>query len=475
MAPEIDAVWWDDGVLDGRPIREALARRDVSAVFRFLRRRGFSRARLAALTGLSETRVRQIWRGQQQVSTYEVLERIALGLRIPRSYLGIGYGGDGKETMGVVPVDDSPPGLVWHASLRDTVDTVADLWRADMERRALLSRSTWLAGALAAPTRDWLLDLFDDEQESQGGGRSVGEPEVAVVWAMCGTFTDADHRLGGGYARAALGQYVTDAVLPMLSGSYSAQVGRELLSGAARLCNLGGFMAFDCGLNGLAQRYFVQALRLAQAARNRALGGHILGDMAMQAHYLGEAGEAAALASTGLRTATATGSMATVARCQALLARSRALQGDRRGCDEAMSRAEDALGRVDVDCEPTWTRFFTPMQLQAEFAYAAADLGRCGQVQKWAPAVIAASAGMERRRLLLTTTLTASYLPAPGTDGGGGDVEQACAVLGEVAPELGSLTTQRGRQAVTAVRQRLRPYADRSYVQQLDAVLGAAL
>jgi len=60
-------------------------------VFRFLRSRGFSRAAIAAATGLSETRVRSVAQGRQQITSYEVLERIAAGLGIPRGSLGLAY------------------------------------------------------------------------------------------------------------------------------------------------------------------------------------------------------------------------------------------------------------------------------------------------------------------------------------------------------------------------------------------------
>jgi len=69
--------WWQDGTLDSRPIHEILAARDIGAVFRFLGARGWSRAALAAATGLAETRIRQIRAGTQHVESYEVLQRIA--------------------------------------------------------------------------------------------------------------------------------------------------------------------------------------------------------------------------------------------------------------------------------------------------------------------------------------------------------------------------------------------------------------
>ncbi|SCG40423.1 helix-turn-helix domain-containing protein [Micromonospora halophytica] len=97
---EVDPMWWDTAFFEGRPLATFLDERDVAAVLRFMRSRGFSRARLAAMTGMSETRIRQISQGRQRVTSYEVLERVAIGLRIPRQYLGVGGRGDQVPTNG---------------------------------------------------------------------------------------------------------------------------------------------------------------------------------------------------------------------------------------------------------------------------------------------------------------------------------------------------------------------------------------
>ncbi|MFL6076967.1 MAG: helix-turn-helix domain-containing protein [Mycobacteriales bacterium] len=89
--PDLDAALWRTATFEGRPVRQALRDHDIGTVFRFLRTRGWSRAVLAAATGLAETRVRAICQGKQQVSSYEVLERIAAGLQIERGLLGLAY------------------------------------------------------------------------------------------------------------------------------------------------------------------------------------------------------------------------------------------------------------------------------------------------------------------------------------------------------------------------------------------------
>jgi predicted XRE-type DNA-binding protein len=82
----VDRAWWALPELN-----EALARRDVRAIYRFLRTRGFSQARIAALTGQNQSEVSAILTHGRQVTAYDVLVRIADGLSIPRGLMGLAY------------------------------------------------------------------------------------------------------------------------------------------------------------------------------------------------------------------------------------------------------------------------------------------------------------------------------------------------------------------------------------------------
>jgi hypothetical protein len=64
-------------------MRTALAERDISAVYRLLRRQGVSQRQIAAKTGQSQSEVSEILKGRQ-VMAYDVLARIADGLCVPR-------------------------------------------------------------------------------------------------------------------------------------------------------------------------------------------------------------------------------------------------------------------------------------------------------------------------------------------------------------------------------------------------------
>ncbi|WP_144121042.1 hypothetical protein [Catellatospora sichuanensis] len=93
-ARDIDPRWWSEASWNGVPLADVLRQRDVTSLFLFLRSRGITRASIAAQTGLAENRVRAISQGQQQVTAYDVLERIAEGLTIPRAMMGLGTADD---------------------------------------------------------------------------------------------------------------------------------------------------------------------------------------------------------------------------------------------------------------------------------------------------------------------------------------------------------------------------------------------
>ena len=89
------------------------------------------------MTGMSETRVRQISQGRQRVTSYEVLERIADGLSIPRPRLGLAAR-DSVPTDPVLP--DAWADLLRILNARSNIDGCVGLRRA-VEGQSALIRS----------------------------------------------------------------------------------------------------------------------------------------------------------------------------------------------------------------------------------------------------------------------------------------------------------------------------------------------
>jgi hypothetical protein len=77
-------------VLQGREIRAKLADHDITAVYRILQRHGISQRRIATLTGQAQSEISEIIAGRL-VRSYDVLQRIAQGLGVPRGWMGLAY------------------------------------------------------------------------------------------------------------------------------------------------------------------------------------------------------------------------------------------------------------------------------------------------------------------------------------------------------------------------------------------------
>jgi transcriptional regulator with XRE-family HTH domain len=77
-----------------KDMRRYLAARDIGSVYRLLQQHGVSQRAIAARTGQSQSEISEIIAGFRQVISYDLLERIAVGLGIPRGWMGLAYDAD---------------------------------------------------------------------------------------------------------------------------------------------------------------------------------------------------------------------------------------------------------------------------------------------------------------------------------------------------------------------------------------------
>jgi transcriptional regulator with XRE-family HTH domain len=80
----------DPSVWNREDMRRFLANRNIGAVYRLLQRHGVSQRAIAARTGQSQSEISEILAGRHVIS-YDVLERIALGLGVRRGSMGLAY------------------------------------------------------------------------------------------------------------------------------------------------------------------------------------------------------------------------------------------------------------------------------------------------------------------------------------------------------------------------------------------------
>jgi hypothetical protein len=340
------------------------------------------------------------------------------------------------------------------------VEQACELWRSDVGRRDFLSSAAVGASALVEPSRDWLITPPDLSVAHSGGPR-VGASDVAAVRATTEKLVELDHRFGSGHVRPVVVHYLNSVVSGLLVGSYREDTGRQLFSAVARLTELAGYMAVDTGQPGLAQRYYIQALRLAQAAGDRGYGGYVLASsMSHLAAALGNPREIAQLAraaqegTRGVATATATAMFC------AAEARGHALLGDDRAFQEVAARAVAAMERSNPDEDPDWIAHYDHAYLADELAHCHRDLEQSRPAERQARAALDLHpASRVRRRAVDLVLLATAQLQQR-------EVEQACGTGAQAVELMSGLRSDRGAEYLEDFRRRLEPYREQRVVRE---------
>ncbi|MGW2326384.1 hypothetical protein ACWC5C_11515 [Streptomyces sp. NPDC001700] len=307
--------------------------------------------------------------------------------------------------------------------------TVADLWRADLAEAESVVKALPDSAAWNEASVRWLVAPPDGEL-ARLGNRAVGAVDVEMVRSTADSFSMLDAKFGGGHARRALIQYLHSDVRPLLDGKYSDVVGKQLHSAVAEALMLAGWMSYDSGLHGIAQRYFIQALRMTQAAGDRLLGGSILSAMSHQANFLGRHREAATLARAALTGPAGSLTPTMAAQFRAMEARALARMDDPHGCELALAEAERQLSLRTADSDPEYIAYFDQVELAAEFGHCFRDLGRSVQaVERGAGSIF--GDGLNNRSDFFATMVQAEAYINQGEIAQGCDIALSALRLGE--------------------------------------------
>ncbi|MFJ1592042.1 transcriptional regulator [Kitasatospora albolonga] len=349
--------------------------------------------------------------------------------------------------FGESPDLDRP--LTYSPSFRETVESVTELGRADMDRRKFLAASPFVAAAGVGPSRDWLLSVLDQEPEP---GPRVRLEDVTNVKNMFGHFQEMDVMQGGGSGRLVLTAYMNEHVYPLLRRTHTAEVRSALCSAVAQQTYLLGWMAFDNGEHGTAQRYLIQALRLAEESGDVPLGAHVLAGMADQATLLGDPTEGRRLAQAGRHGLRNVGSPACLADLWALEARALAVLGDKRGTARAVIKSEAAFARV-TDERPEWAKFIDGAYLHGEHANTFRDLDQPDHSAEHARKSIeyARKQNRARRGAMSHAALAVSHLQRR-------DLEKAHATGIRTVELARQVRSSRSVEAVKDVQRRMIPF-----------------
>ncbi|KAA6220997.1 MFS transporter [Streptomyces albofaciens JCM 4342] len=396
--------------------------------------------------------------------------------------------------IGLADADPAPEvGLAFPRDVGAAVRSATELYRLDLAGRRG-GGGIWqsLAGsfsvsAYATPASRWLISPADssvareatelrDVRDGNGstGARDgatgadtaplhVGHSDVTKLREAAEDARRWDSKYGGGDWRSSMvPECLRVDAAPLLLSSYSDEVGRALFGATAELTRLAGWMAFDTGQQEAAQRYYIQALRLARAAADVPLGGYVLASMSLQATYRGFADEGVDLAQAALERNRGLATARTMSFFRLVEARAQAKANESRACEVALKAAEGWLERSrEGDPDPSWLDFYSYERFAADAAECYRDLRLPRQVRRFTEQALSRPTEEYVRSHGLRLVVSAvAELES-------GNLDAACAAGTRAVEVAGRISSARTTEYVRDLLHRLEPYGDEPRVVEL--------
>ncbi|MGW1684293.1 sporulation protein [Streptomyces sp. KR2] len=310
-------------------------------------------------------------------------------------------------------------GLDFPRDPADAVRVATSFW-STVDRRDFLTGTGFAVSAFTTPVTRWLVTPSDDHAAHRGRGR-VGTADLAELREAAEHARRWDSKYGGGNWKAnSVTTCLRERAVPLLNGSFSDSVGRELFSVTAELSRLAGWTAFDVGQHDAAQRHFIQALRLARAGRDVELGCYVLTTMAMQALLRGFASEAIDMTQGAFQRAKGQAAPRVLAFTKLIEARAHARDNNPKAAPAALASSESLLDQTrDNTAEPAWIDFYHHARLSADAAEVFRDLKNPKAALAWNAQAAAMQLGVFTRSVGMRLAIVGTaHLQAKDLDQG---------------------------------------------------------
>jgi hypothetical protein len=287
----------------------------------------------------------------------------------------------------------------------------------------------------------------------------------AATEGVLQAFRDADRQLGGGYIYGAVIRYLTREVAPQLLKSTPGAC-----VAAATLTEMAGWMAHDAGHDGLAQRHFDRALRLACSADDVELTAHVHASVSHLAHHADRPHEALRLAQAGAGIIKRKEhGPAIAARLHAMEARAFAALGRGSDCGRRLLSAERALDRHSSESPSPWISPFDQASLAAEASQCMQQLRQLAAARRHSESVISLRHSNHVRSRAFSQLRLANILVTQG------EIDHACTIGADAAATTGQLASHRVSQLLHSLYTKLLPHSTTRGVGDAVEALAVAL
>lgn len=276
----------------------------------------------------------------------------------------------------------SETGLVAAQSLEyldvpHAVRMLSKLWALDAMRRRNVVKSTFSPSVFGPASREALV-MPADAVIGGHGQHKVTTVDIDLLDEQTRLYGRLDSQHGGGKFRGVFASLMDTHATPMLNGHFSARTGRRLYGSVVDAVLAMASMAYDDQLPGLAQRYDLQAMRLAQAVGDRARITRVHIHQARLAAAQGGQTDVLAHARSAVLAAEGTPHLVRAYACVSE-ARAWALNGQPDQVTAAVKRAREFFARAHNSTGPPWLEWLDLRELEGQVAWAFAVAGLAEQ------------------------------------------------------------------------------------------------
>ena len=298
--------------------------------------------------------------------------------------------------------------------------------------------------AAIAPVWEWEHVPVPADTTHSGRVRVTGD-DVGMLLAVRTRYEQAYRRVGGIATGERLRAVLADRVAPLVRGTYTASLGRDLLRASGALAALAGVCAYDTGDHRAAQVSFQQALRLAAATGDRAFGAYVVALLTNQALALARWRTAVAFADAGLRHATSSPALA--ADLAVMQARAYAAMGAASDTMRAVAAAETAAERLGAPGDVPEAGYVQPGMVLAKLAEVHLGLGDLVRAADYAEQAVDADAHPRCATNRLATLATIALASR--------DIDRAADAVARMLDYAAGMESARLRSRFTALRTEL--------------------
>ncbi|MEW1548657.1 transcriptional regulator [Streptomyces tsukubensis] len=257
------------------------------------------------------------------------------------------------------------------ATTIELLDRVATAGGAAMDRRGFLvvtGITPILAGVATA-----------EPATAQSHGRRIGASVPTLFEESLAILRRQDDQLGSGQVHATARAQLQLIVRTLKTTSYTEDIGRRLHGTAAEAARICAWTAYDSGHHGVAEEYYLAALRAAASAADPVVTANTMAFWAVMRYSTGDPRGASHLVADALERAARIGSPTMTAMLYARLARAHARAGEVRASEHALDSAFDTYDRArdrSPDEEPDCVYWVNLGELHMLAGSCALNLGR---------------------------------------------------------------------------------------------------